>query len=150
MTSYSSHPVVTSRTPHPPVTFHPPQEKSASQFPPPPPHLTAPSTHDCFPTYYGTPAYRSCRVMIRAEAASRRQQKKQSYVEPQTQYSEKLPLSLSQEEGTWYEIKEIVAEKRTSYRIAWAGEDPATGQPWKREWVCVTPQLTIPVRVDWG
>lgn len=80
--------------------------------------------------------------MIRAEAASRRQQKKQSYVEPQTQYSERLP---SQEEGTWFEIKEIVAEKPTSYRIAWAGEDPATGQPWKHEWVCVAHQLTTPV-----
>lgn len=103
----------------------------------PPPHPRP------LPTCYGTPAHRFCRVMIRAEAASRRQQKnKPSYVELQTQSSEKLPSS---QEDTWFEIKEIVGEKKNSYRIAWAGEDPATGQPWKREWVCATPQLTIPV-----
>lgn len=80
--------------------------------------------------------------MIRAEAPSRRQKNKLSYVEPQTQSSEKLPSS---QEDVWFEIKEIVGERKNSYRISWAGEDPATGQPWKREWVCATPQLTIPV-----
>lgn len=123
----------------PPATFRTSGQNLPQKRAPPPFNLLH---HRLLIVYYGTPAHLFCRVMIRAEAASRRQ-KKQSYVEPQTQYSEKQPSS-PQEEGTWFEIKEIVAEGRTSYRIAWAGEDPATGQPWKREWVRVTHQLTTP------
>lgn len=41
------------------------------------------------------------------------------------------------EEGAWCEIKEIVAERGNRYKVVWAGEDPATGQPWKPEWVRV-------------
>jgi hypothetical protein len=37
--------------------------------------------------------------------------------------------------GEWFEIKEIIAEKPTRYRVLWKGIDPTTGEPWKPEWV---------------
>lgn len=127
-------------------TFHQPHAAPAGHNLPPTtktrPYHLSPSTRVRSPTYYGTSAHRFCRVMTRAKAAPRRQQKKkQSYVEPQTQSSEKLPSS----QESWFEIKEIVCEDKSSYRIFWEGEDPATGQPWRHERVRVTPQLTIPV-----
>ena len=38
--------------------------------------------------------------------------------------------------GEWCEIKGIIAEKHTKYRVLWVGIDPQTGLPWKPEWVC--------------
>jgi hypothetical protein len=42
----------------------------------------------------------------------------------------------SSQQGEWFEILEIIAEKPTRYRVLWKGTDPATGEAWKPEWVC--------------
>lgn len=68
-----------------------------------------------------------------------RKERKSCCINPQAQTLQppEKPSPQNSEEEVWCEIKEIIAENKTKYRIVWAGEDPATGQPWKPEWVRV-------------
>ncbi|KAA8900738.1 class II histone deacetylase complex subunits 2 and 3-domain-containing protein [Sphaerosporella brunnea] len=38
-------------------------------------------------------------------------------------------------QGEWFEIQAIIGEKSSRYKVNWKGLDPATGEPWKPEWV---------------
>ncbi|KAI9455970.1 hypothetical protein HD554DRAFT_2030685 [Boletus coccyginus] len=34
-----------------------------------------------------------------------------------------------------WEVKEIIAESGSEYKVDWAGADPGTGKPWEPSWV---------------
>lgn len=76
-------------------------------------------------------------LLMESRIRRRLQEQPVTYIEQQTQESQQEGLSPQHSEGTWYEIKEIIAESKTKYRVVWVGEDPTTRQPWEPEWVCV-------------
>ncbi|RPB26947.1 hypothetical protein L211DRAFT_834615 [Terfezia boudieri ATCC MYA-4762] len=48
------------------------------------------------------------------------------------------PNSTQGTAGPWYEVKEIIGEKKDKYKILWAGVDPKTNKPWKADWVGIS------------
>ncbi|KAL7275782.1 hypothetical protein RUND412_001261 [Rhizina undulata] len=48
----------------------------------------------------------------------------------------------------WCQIKEIIGERRSRYRIVWEGIDPETGLPWKPEWKKKN-EITEDALADW-
>jgi hypothetical protein len=42
------------------------------------------------------------------------------------------------DEGTWWEVVEIVAEEGKRFKVRWAGKDPKTGKPWPLAWVPIS------------
>ena len=49
--------------------------------------------------------------------------------------TEDSPKSTQGSLGSWYEVKEIIGERKDKYKILWAGVDPKTNKPWKADWV---------------
>ena len=43
--------------------------------------------------------------------------------------------SRSSNQGTMWEVVEIVAENGKLYQVRWAGKDPKTGKPWPLDWI---------------
>ncbi|KAG4306256.1 hypothetical protein PORY_000244 [Pneumocystis oryctolagi] len=42
---------------------------------------------------------------------------------------------LNAHDGSWWEAKEIIGERKNEYKVSWAGIDPATGKTYKPCWV---------------
>lgn len=58
------------------------------------------------------------------------------------------PNSTQGTAGPWYEVKEIIGEKKDKYKILWAGVDPKTNKPWKADWIKKS-EVSAPAIAEW-